>query len=98
MVAFSCCIYDGDWKENIAMDNARERGWRGKFRRPGRVINPEANRRNGRCPLAPIEVEMLVPCNCFEYARIATLIGPVRETFTNFSKLSEDILNCYIQE
>ncbi|XP_044373879.1 O-fucosyltransferase 9 isoform X2 [Triticum aestivum] len=60
MVAFSCCIYDGDWKENIAMENARERGWRGKFRRPGRVINPEANRRNGRCPLAPIEVGMML--------------------------------------
>uniref|UniRef100_A0A453HI26 O-fucosyltransferase family protein n=1 Tax=Aegilops tauschii subsp. strangulata TaxID=200361 RepID=A0A453HI26_AEGTS len=58
MVAFSCCIYDGDWKENIAMENARERGWRGKFRRPGRVINPEANRRNGRCPLAPIEFSL----------------------------------------
>ncbi|KAF7048068.1 hypothetical protein CFC21_056884 [Triticum aestivum] len=60
MVAFSCCIYDGDWKENIAMENARERGWRGKFRRPGRVIIPEANRRNGRCPLAPIEVGMML--------------------------------------
>ncbi|KAE8804477.1 hypothetical protein D1007_19514 [Hordeum vulgare] len=60
MVAFSCCIYDGDWKENIAMENARERSWRGKFRRPGRVINPEANRRNGRCPLAPIEVGMML--------------------------------------
>lgn len=59
MVAFSCCIYDGDLKENIAMENARERSWRGKFHRPGRVINPEANRRNGRCPLTPLEVEML---------------------------------------
>jgi hypothetical protein len=61
MVAFSCCIYDGDRKENIEMENARERSWRGKFHRPGRVINPEANRRNGRCPLTPLEVEMLVP-------------------------------------
>ncbi|KQJ89198.1 hypothetical protein BRADI_4g24147v3 [Brachypodium distachyon] len=60
MVAFSCCIYDGDLKENIAMENARERSWRGKFHRPGRVINPEANRRNGRCPLTPLEVGMML--------------------------------------
>ncbi|CAM0874660.1 unnamed protein product [Alopecurus aequalis] len=66
MVAFSCCIYDGDWKENIAMENARERSWRGKFRRPGRVINPEANRRNGRCPLTPLEVGMMLRGMGFE--------------------------------
>ena len=56
MVAFSCCTYEGGSKENNAMENARERSWRGKFHRPGRVINPEANRRNGRCPLTPLEV------------------------------------------
>ncbi|KAL5204494.1 hypothetical protein ABZP36_009365 [Zizania latifolia] len=60
MVAFSCCVYDGGWKENIAMENARERSWRGKFHRPGRVINPEANRRNGKCPLTPLEVGMML--------------------------------------
>ncbi|TVU26131.1 hypothetical protein EJB05_28667, partial [Eragrostis curvula] len=60
MVAFSCCKYDGGLKENIAMENARERSWRGKFHRPGRVINPEANRRNGRCPLTPLEVGMML--------------------------------------
>jgi hypothetical protein len=74
MVAFSCCTYDGDWKENIAMENARERSWRGKFHRPGRVINPEANRRNGRCPLTPLEVEMLVPWNCFVCILFSTLL------------------------
>jgi hypothetical protein len=63
MVAFSCCKYDGGSKENNAMVNARERSWRGKFHRPGRVINPEANRRNGRCPLTPLEVATFVPCN-----------------------------------
>jgi hypothetical protein len=74
MVAFSCCIYDGDRKENIAMENTRERSWRGKFHRPGRVINPEANRRNGRCPLTPLEVEMLAtPCNFFIYILVTTL-------------------------
>ncbi|ONM19563.1 O-fucosyltransferase family protein [Zea mays] len=63
MVAFSCCNYDGGSTENNAMENARERSWRGKFHRPGRVINPEANRRNGRCPLTPLEVAIFVPCN-----------------------------------
>ncbi|WVZ53919.1 hypothetical protein U9M48_004805 [Paspalum notatum var. saurae] len=60
MVAFSCCTYGGGSKENNAMENARERSWRGKFRRPGRVINPENNRRNGRCPLTPLEVGMML--------------------------------------
>lgn len=45
------------------MENVRERSWRGKFHRPGRVIDPEANRRNGRCPLTPLEVAMFVPSN-----------------------------------
>uniref|UniRef100_A0A0E0MD30 O-fucosyltransferase family protein n=1 Tax=Oryza punctata TaxID=4537 RepID=A0A0E0MD30_ORYPU len=60
MLAFSCCIYDGGWRESIEMENARERSWRGKFHRPGRVINPEANRRNGKCPLTPLEVGMML--------------------------------------
>ncbi|RWW20215.1 hypothetical protein GW17_00015687 [Ensete ventricosum] len=55
MVAFSCCTYDGGQQEKNEMDKARERSWRGKFRRPGRVISPEANRRNGKCPLTPLE-------------------------------------------
>ena len=56
MVAFSCCTYDGGQQEKTEMDKARERGWRGKFNKPGRVISPEANRRNGKCPLTPLEV------------------------------------------
>uniref|UniRef100_A0ACD5XIK2 Uncharacterized protein n=1 Tax=Avena sativa TaxID=4498 RepID=A0ACD5XIK2_AVESA len=60
MVAFSCCTYDGGRKEKIEMENARERSWRGKFHRPGRVINPEANRRDGKCPLTPLEVGMML--------------------------------------
>ncbi|PAN16224.1 hypothetical protein PAHAL_3G045600 [Panicum hallii] len=60
MVAFSCCTYDGGLKEKTEMDNARERSWRGKFRRHGRVINPEANRRDGKCPLTPLEVGMML--------------------------------------
>lgn len=56
MVAFSCCIYDGGEEEKKEMDEAREVGWRGKFTRPGRVIRPAALRRDGKCPLTPVEV------------------------------------------
>lgn len=55
-MAFSCCIYDGGEEEEHELDAARERGWRGKFRRPGRVIRPGANRMNGKCPMTPLEV------------------------------------------
>lgn len=56
MVAFSCCIYDGGEEEKHEMDIARERSWRGKFRKRGRIIRPGANRRDGKCPLTPLEV------------------------------------------
>jgi len=56
MVAFSCCTYDGGEEEKHEMDIARERSWRGKFRRRGRVIRPGANRVDGKCPLTPLEV------------------------------------------
>ncbi|XP_065881194.1 O-fucosyltransferase 9 isoform X2 [Euphorbia lathyris] len=60
MVAFSCCEYDGGEEEKHEMDIAREKGWRGKFRRRGRVIRPGANRIDGKCPLTPIEVGMML--------------------------------------
>ncbi|KAG6553081.1 hypothetical protein Mapa_005418 [Marchantia paleacea] len=60
MVAFSCCIYDGGEQEKIEMDAARERGWRGKFTRNGRVVDPAANRVDGQCPLTPLEVGMIL--------------------------------------
>nr|CAD1842015.1 unnamed protein product [Ananas comosus var. bracteatus] len=60
MVAFSCCTYDGGQKEKLELEKARERGWRGKFHRPGRIISPEANRRDGKCPLTPMEVGMML--------------------------------------
>lgn len=56
MVAFSCCEYDGGEEEKREMDIARERSWRGKFRRRGRVIRPGVNRVDGKCPLTPLEV------------------------------------------
>lgn len=60
MVAFSCCIYDGGEEEKREMDKARERGWRGKFNKTGRVIRPGVNRINGKCPLTPLEVGMML--------------------------------------
>ncbi|KAL5559344.1 hypothetical protein UlMin_035555 [Ulmus minor] len=60
MVAFSCCEYDGGKEEKHEMDIARERSWRGKFRRRGRVIRPGANRVDGKCPLTPLEVGMML--------------------------------------
>ncbi|KAJ0038079.1 hypothetical protein Pint_22276 [Pistacia integerrima] len=59
MVAFSCCVFDGGEKEKEDMKEARERGWKGKFTRPGRVIRPGAIRINGKCPLTPLELLML---------------------------------------
>ncbi|XP_057765920.1 protein ESMERALDA 1-like isoform X3 [Salvia miltiorrhiza] len=60
MVAFSCCVYDGGEQEKIDMDAARERGWKGKFTKPGRIIIPGAIRLNGSCPLTPLEVGLML--------------------------------------
>ncbi|XP_002284399.1 O-fucosyltransferase 10 [Vitis vinifera] len=60
MVAFSCCLYDGGKAENFEMDLVREKGWRGKFRRKDRLIQPGLNRINGKCPLTPLEVGMML--------------------------------------
>lgn len=58
MVAFSCCVFDGGKQEREDMIAARERGWKGKFTKPGRVIRPGAIRINGKCPLTPLEVNV----------------------------------------
>uniref|UniRef100_A0A0E0JQV6 O-fucosyltransferase family protein n=1 Tax=Oryza punctata TaxID=4537 RepID=A0A0E0JQV6_ORYPU len=60
MVAFSCCVFDGGEEEKKELDAARERGWRGKFTRPGRIIRPGAIRMNGKCPLTPLEVGLML--------------------------------------
>ncbi|XP_042481890.1 O-fucosyltransferase 9-like isoform X2 [Macadamia integrifolia] len=60
MVAFSCCTYDGGSEEKDEMDIAREKGWRGKFKKTGRIIKPGAIRLDGKCPLTPIEVGMML--------------------------------------
>ncbi|RDY07657.1 hypothetical protein CR513_08198, partial [Mucuna pruriens] len=60
MVAFSCCVFDGGKQEKEDMIAARERGWKGKFTKPGRVIRPGAIRINGKCPLTPLEVGLML--------------------------------------
>ncbi|CAI8616747.1 unnamed protein product [Vicia faba] len=60
MVAFSCCVFDGGRPEEQNMSAARERGWRGKFTKAGRVIRPGAIRINGKCPLSPTEVGLML--------------------------------------
>ncbi|KAK1299593.1 Uncharacterized protein QJS10_CPB13g00925 [Acorus calamus] len=66
MVAFSCCTYDGGDEEKRELDDARERGWRGKFNKTGRVIKPAAIRMNGKCPLSPLEVGMMLNAMGFD--------------------------------
>ncbi|KAK9168828.1 hypothetical protein Syun_000968 [Stephania yunnanensis] len=60
MVAFSCCVYDGGKQEKDDMDAASERGWKGKFTRPGHKIQPGFLRTNGKCPLTPLEVGLML--------------------------------------
>ncbi|KAM7514939.1 hypothetical protein LguiA_004522 [Lonicera macranthoides] len=60
MMAFSCCVYDGGVAERIEMESIREKGWGDKFKRKGRVDAPGLNRMNGRCPMTPLEVGMML--------------------------------------
>ncbi|KAK0576320.1 hypothetical protein LWI29_015377 [Acer saccharum] len=60
MVAFSCCSYDGGKAEKIVMDSFREKWCKGKFKRKDRVVLPGVNRINGKCPLTPLEVGMML--------------------------------------
>jgi len=56
-VAFSLCVYEGGKEEKARLDYFREKSWRGKFTRIGRVdLSPQEIRRNGKCPLTPVEV------------------------------------------
>ncbi|XP_027149448.1 O-fucosyltransferase 10-like [Coffea eugenioides] len=60
MVAFSCCLYDGGKSEKFDMDAIREKGWGKKFKSSDHVISPGLNRMNGRCPMTPLEVGMML--------------------------------------
>ncbi|ESQ33299.1 hypothetical protein EUTSA_v10003892mg [Eutrema salsugineum] len=59
MVAFSCCLYGGR-AEKSEMDVIRQKSWKGKFKRTDRVTRPDLNRVNGKCPLTPLEVGMML--------------------------------------
>lgn len=58
-MAFSCCLYEGGRAEKSEMDMIRQKSWKGKFKRRDRVIRPDLNRVNGKCPLTPLEVNSL---------------------------------------
>lgn len=60
MVAFSGCVYDGGETEKVEMDSAREKGWGDKFKLKDRLSKPGLNRREGRCPMTPLEVGMML--------------------------------------
>lgn len=60
MVAFSCCLYDGGRPEKSEMDEIRKKGWGRKFKSTDRVIAPGLNRINGKCPMTPLEVGMML--------------------------------------
>ncbi|KAG9444201.1 hypothetical protein H6P81_015541 [Aristolochia fimbriata] len=94
MVAFSCCTYDGGEEEKHEMDIARERGWRGKFNRTGRIIKPGKIRMDGKCPLTPLEVGMMLRGMGFDNTtnvyvaagkiyKSEKFMAPLRELFPN---------------
>lgn len=60
MVAFSCCLYDEGKAEKAKLELTREKGWGNKFTRKDRVIRPDLNRLEGKCPLSPLEVGMML--------------------------------------
>ncbi|KAK6132337.1 hypothetical protein DH2020_033961 [Rehmannia glutinosa] len=60
MVAFSCCIYDEGETEKSELDAIRKNGWGKKFMQTNRIFAPDLNRVNGRCPMTPVEVGMML--------------------------------------
>ncbi|XP_057795816.1 O-fucosyltransferase 10-like [Salvia miltiorrhiza] len=60
MVAFSCCVYDEGETEKSEMDVVRKRGWGKKFTLKNRVSEPGQNRVNGKCPMTPVEVGLML--------------------------------------
>ncbi|KAM7486910.1 hypothetical protein LguiA_002919 [Lonicera macranthoides] len=90
MVAFSCCIYDGGKNEKTDMDAARERGWKGKFTKPGRVIRPGVNRINGKCPLTPLEVGLMLRGMGFDRSTVIFLAsGKIYDSERHMAPLLE---------
>ncbi|KAK9169299.1 hypothetical protein Syun_001439 [Stephania yunnanensis] len=93
MVAFSCCVYDGVKQEKDDMDATRERGWKGKFTRPGRKIQPGFLRTNGKCPLTPLEITLLLCLTIFPQAVGLMLRGTGFDNTTSIYLASGKIYN-----
>ncbi|XP_022152327.1 uncharacterized protein At1g04910-like [Momordica charantia] len=90
MVAFSCCIFDGGHKELEDMKAAREKGWKGKFTKPGRVIRPGAIRTNGKCPMTPLEVGLMLRGMGFDRSTFIYLAsGKIYDAERNMAPLLE---------
>ncbi|KAB5568630.1 hypothetical protein DKX38_002423 [Salix brachista] len=60
MVAFSCCLYDGGDAEKFEMHSFREKEWKGKFKGKDLDFAAGRNRIDGKCPLTPLEVGMML--------------------------------------
>jgi hypothetical protein len=99
MVAFSCCVFDGGDQEKQDMIAARERGWKGKFTKPGRVIRPGANRLNGKCPLTPLEVGLMLRGMGFNKSTYIFLAaGPIYSANRTMAPLLEMFPNLQTKE
>ncbi|KAL6525145.1 hypothetical protein OROMI_030738 [Orobanche minor] len=72
MVAFSCCVYDGGEREKSELGAIRQKGWAKKFLQKNRIFAPDLNRVNGRCPMTPVEVGMMLRVGGFS-SRLAAL-------------------------
>ncbi|KAL6515576.1 hypothetical protein OROHE_018610 [Orobanche hederae] len=66
MVAFSCCVYDGGEREKSELSAIRQKGWAKKFLQKDRIFAPDLNRVNGRCPMTPVEVGMIISWGSFK--------------------------------
>ncbi|KAJ7954237.1 O-fucosyltransferase family protein [Quillaja saponaria] len=99
MVAFSCCVFDGGEQEKVNMIAARERGWKGKFTKPGRVIRPGAIRLNGKCPLTPLEVGLMLRGMGFDKSTYIYLAsGKIYNSGRNMAPLLEMFPNLQTKE
>ncbi|KAL0541890.1 hypothetical protein IC582_021969 [Cucumis melo] len=99
MVAFSCCIFDGGYKELEDMKAAREKGWKGKFTKPGRVIRPGAIRVNGKCPMTPLEVGLMLRGMGFDNSTFIYLAsGKIYDAERNMAPLLEMFPNLLTKE
>ncbi|XP_041009784.1 protein ESMERALDA 1 isoform X2 [Juglans microcarpa x Juglans regia] len=99
MVAFSCCVFNGGEEESANMRAARERGWKGKFTKPGRVIRPGAIRINGKCPLTPLEVGLMLRGMGFDRSTYIYLAsGKIYNAEKNMAPLLEMFPNLQTKE